>query len=61
MYTRPMSNRNSRKSGNNRREQSSKGRNKPMAMAMMELRQGSRTTPVPSGKVYKRKPKHKEW
>lgn len=29
-------------------------RNEPMARGMMELRQGSRTTPVPSGKVYDR-------
>lgn len=26
---------------------------------VQELRKGSRTTPVPSGKIYKRRPKHK--
>jgi hypothetical protein len=56
-----MSNRNSRKSGKNRRVQTPKGRNEPMARGMMELRQGSRTTPIPSGTSYVRKPKHKEW
>lgn len=45
----------------NRRPQSTKGRNEPMARGMLELRQGSRTTPVPSGKSYSRKMKHKEW
>ena len=44
-----------------RRPQAPKPRNLPMAKGMLELRQGSRTTPVPSGKTYKRKPKHKEW
>jgi hypothetical protein len=45
----------------NRRPQTPKSRNLPMAKGMLELRQGSRTTPVPSGKKYTRKPKHKEW
>ena len=44
-----------------RKPQTPKPRNEPMARGMLELRQGSRTTPVPSGKTYKRKPKHREW
>jgi hypothetical protein len=57
-----MSNRRNRKSGNNRRSQSPKPRNQAMHAGMMELRQGSRTSPVPSGKTYKRPaPGSKEW
>jgi hypothetical protein len=57
-----MSNRSSRKSGKNRRQQTPKlGGNKAIAVAMQELRRSSATTPVPSGKAYKRKPKHREW
>lgn len=41
-----------------RRPQAPKPRNAPMAQAMLELRQGSRTSPVPSGKQYSRKSKH---
>lgn len=37
------------------------GGNKELARAMQELRRSSATSPVPSGKSYKRKPKHKEW
>jgi hypothetical protein len=51
-----MSNRNSRKSGKNRREQTPKGR--AYARSMQELRRSSATTPVPSGTDYRRKPKH---
>jgi hypothetical protein len=54
-----MSNRASRQSVKNRRPQTPKGRNLPMAKGMLELRQGSRTTPVPSGKQYTRNTKHK--
>ncbi|QNN99324.1 hypothetical protein SEA_FAUST_252 [Streptomyces phage Faust] len=28
---------------------------------ILDLRRGSRTTPVPSGTVYKRRPKHGSW
>jgi hypothetical protein len=47
-----MSNRNSRKSGKNRREQSAKGRE--YARSMQELRRSSATSPIPSGTKYKR-------
>lgn len=56
MYNRPMSNRNRRRSGNNRREQTPKvittGRNEAWARAKMDLARRNNT--VPSGKVYKR-------
>jgi hypothetical protein len=39
---------------NRRREQAPKPRNLDYAKAMQELRQGSRTTAIPSGKQYKR-------
>lgn len=46
----------------NKRPQAPKmGGNKELARAMQELRRSSATSPVPSGKSYKRKPKHKEW
>lgn len=45
----------------NRRVQTPKSRNLPMAKGMLELRQGSRTAPVPSGKKYSRKTKHREF
>lgn len=45
----------------NRREQSPKGSNRDLAVAMQELRRSNATVPIPSGTVYKRKPKHKEW
>jgi hypothetical protein len=56
-----MANRNSRKSGKNRRAQAPKVGNRQMMEGFQELRRGSRTSPVPSGKAYQRKPKHKEW
>lgn len=56
-----MSNRRNRQSGNNRRPQVSKGPNRAMMEAFQELRRSSATTPVPSGKAYSRKTKHKEW
>ena len=37
----------------NRRPQTSKA-NREMALAFQELRRGSRTSPIPSGKVYRR-------
>jgi len=56
-----MANRNSRKSGKNRRAQSPKVGNRDMAKAFQEIRRSSATSPIPSGTAYKRKPKHKEW
>lgn len=56
-----MANRNNRKSGKNRRPQATKVGNRAMMEGMQELRRGSRTTPVPSGTVYRRKPKHNNW
>lgn len=57
-----MSNRASRQSGKNRRSQAPKlGGNREIAVAMQELRRSNATVPVPSGKAYKRKPKHREW
>jgi hypothetical protein len=35
--------------------------NRALYDAMMEIRRSSATTPVPSGKTYKRKPKHGKW
>lgn len=45
----------------NRRPQTPKVGNRALAVAMQEKRRSSATTPVPSGKAYSRKPKHKEW
>lgn len=46
------------------RPQTPKSRNQDLHKAMVELRQGSRTSPVPSGKTYRR-PKagsrNREW
>ena len=53
-----MSNRASRKSGKNRRSQTPKSGNRAYIDGMMEIRRSSSTTPVPSGTVYRRKPKH---
>ena len=53
-----MSNRANRKSGKNRRSQTPKSGNRDYIEAMMEIRRSSSTTPVPSGTVYRRKPKH---
>jgi len=44
----------------NRRPQQAKD-NREMMHAFQELRKGSRCEPIPSGKVYSRKQKHKEW
>ena len=41
----------------NRRPQTPKPRNKRMNEGMLELRQGSRTTPIPSGTTYNRNDK----
>jgi len=54
-----MSNRQNRKSGKNRRPQAAKGENKEWMRARLDHSNMNLT--VPSGKVYKRKPKHKEW
>lgn len=35
-------------------------RNEQWAAVAHELRQGNRAQPIPSGKVYKRRPKHRE-
>lgn len=32
-----------------------------MGRAFQDLRMGSRTSPVPSGTTYRRKPKHNDW
>lgn len=56
-----MANRNNRKSGKNRRPQATKVGNRAMMQAMQEIRRSSSTTPVPSGTVYRRKPKHNNW
>lgn len=53
-----MSNRANRKSGKNRRPQTPKSGNRALAVAMQEIRRSSATTPVPSGTMYRRKPKH---
>lgn len=53
-----MANRNNRKSGKNRRNQTPKVGNRAYIDAMMEIRRSNSTTPVPSGTVYRRKPKH---
>lgn len=53
-----MANRNNRKTGKNRRPQAVKSGNRALAVAMQEIRRSSSTTPVPSGTVYRRKPKH---
>lgn len=45
----------------NRRPQTPKSGNREMAKAFQELRRSSATSPVPSGKEYRRKPKHREW
>jgi hypothetical protein len=47
----------------NRRPQAAKVGNEGYMRGMQELRRSSATTPVASGKAYKRKPKHvnKEW
>ena len=45
----------------NRRPQAPKVGNRALYDAMMEIRRSSATTPVPSGKSYKRKPKHGKW
>lgn len=45
----------------NRRPQTPKVGNREMAKAFQELRRSSATSPVPSGKTYKRKPKYKEF
>lgn len=56
-----MANRNSRKSGKNRRAQAPKVGNRAYIDGMMEIRRSSAASPIPSGKAYQRKPKHKEW
>lgn len=43
----------------NRRPQTPKSGNRAMMEGFQELRKGSRTSPVPSGNVYRRKPKHR--
>jgi hypothetical protein len=53
-----MSNRNTRKSGKNRRAQTPKVGNEAMMRAMQGLRQSSAASPHKSGTDYKRKPKH---
>jgi hypothetical protein len=45
----------------NRRPQAPKPRNVEYAKAMQELRRSSATSPIPSGKTYRRKPKHREF
>lgn len=45
----------------NRRPQAPKPRNLALAKAMQELRRSSATSPVPSGKAYSRKSKHREF
>ena len=45
----------------NRRPQAPKVGNRALAVAMQEKRRSNATVPIPSGKTYKRKPKHKEW
>lgn len=50
------------KNKHRKREQRPKGMgNRALYDAMMEIRRSSATTPVPSGKTYKRKPKHGKW
>lgn len=44
-----------------RRPQTPKPRNEALNRANLELRQGSRTTPVPSGKVYRRPAPGRKW
>lgn len=53
-----MANRNNRKSGKNRREQTPKSGNRAYIDGMMEIRRSSATSPIPSGTDYRRKPKH---
>jgi hypothetical protein len=45
----------------NRRPQTPKPRNEAFMRAMQEKRRSSATTPIPSGKAYQRKPKHREF
>lgn len=45
----------------NRRPQASKSSRPGYVEAMQELRRSSATSPIPSGKRYSRKPKHKEF
>lgn len=54
-----MSNRANRQSGKNRRVQTPKGRNVEWAKAQLDL--ANRNNTMPSGTLYKRKPKHKEF
>lgn len=54
-----MANRQNRKSGKNRRPQAVKVANEGWMRARLD--QSNRNNTVPSGTVYKRKPKHKEW
>jgi hypothetical protein len=50
------------KKSTNRRQQSPKlGGNRELAKAMQELRRSSATTPVPSGKRYKRPAPGRKW
>lgn len=45
----------------NRRAQTPKVGNRALAVAMQEKRRSNAAVPIPSGKAYKRKPKHKEF
>lgn len=53
-----MANRNSRKSGKNRRQQAPKSGNRAYIDGMMEIRRSNAAQPIPSGTEYRRKPKH---
>lgn len=61
-YTKYMSKRNDRKSGNNRRPQSVKAADRAFNTAMMEIGRSNATSPIPAGnKPRNRAADKREW